>query len=391
MIFALLILISQSPDSIIEYNCILKSGNTLSEIIENSGLGRHSYVKLVSLLEDCMDVKKCYPGDEIKIKRMGNRLIEFEFFGNEGVYKVDSLYNFKRQGKKLILSLIKGYINGGCLGNAVILNGGSPNLVYRFADEIFAWDIDFNTETQIGDEFIIVAYKEYAGERFLSYGDILYAYYRTGKKEWQAFYYAPEGKKPDYYDPEGRSLQRIFLRAPLPYYRRISSKFSKSRLHPILRIRRPHYGVDYAAPTGTPVRTIGDGRIIFRGWNGGYGNQVVIQHGSQFKTYYGHLARFAKGIKKGRYVKQGDVVGYVGSTGLSTGPHLDFRIKKGKKWIDPLSLDPPSRRDPVSKAEIKDFEEYKKQILSLPRYLAAFKNLSVMVEIRNVLTQSEVK
>jgi len=158
-----------------------------------------------------------------------------------------------------------------------------------------------------------------------------------------------------------------------------------------LRIRRPHYGVDYAAPTGTPVRTIGDGRVIFKGWNGGYGNQVIIQHGSQFKTYYGHLSRFAKGIKKGRYVKQGEVVGYVGSTGLSTGPHLDFRIKKGEKWIDPLSLDPPSRRDPISKAEMKNFEEYKKQILSLQTHLEASQNLSIMMDIRSAFITSEIK
>lgn len=391
MVFAILfIILSQSPDSIVEYNYTFKSGNTLSEIVGNSGLSRQSYVRLISLLEDSVDVKRCYLGDEIKIKRAGDRLIELKFIGKDRIYKIDSLYNFKRQREKLVLSLVKGTINGGCLWDAVISNGGSPNLVYRFADEIFAWDIDFNTETQVGDEFVIIVYKKYAGERLLSYGDILYGYYKTAKKEWRAFYYTPKGKKSDYYNSGGKSLQRVFLRAPLSY-RRISSKFSKSRFHPILHIRRPHYGVDYAAPIGTPVRSIGDGKITFRGWNGGYGNQVIIQHGSQFKTYYGHLSRFAKGIKKGRYIKQGDVVGYVGSTGLSTGPHLDFRIKKGKKWINPLSLDPPSRRDPISKVEMKDFKEYKKQILFLQRYLEASKNLSIMMGIRNAFMASEIK
>jgi len=391
MVFAILfIILTQSPDSIIEYNCTVKSGNTLSEVVEGSGLSRQSYVRLISLLEDSVDVKRCYPGDEIKIKRVGGKFVGFEFYGKNGVYRIDSLYNFKRETEKLVLSLIKGSINGGCFSDAVISNGGSPNLVYRFAEEIFAWDIDFNTETRVGDEFVIVVYKKYAGEKFLSYGDILYAYYKTGKKEWQAFYYTPKGKKSDYYNSRGKSLQRVFLRAPLSY-KRISSEFSKSRLHPILRIKRPHYGVDYAAPTGTPVRTIGDGRIIFKGWNGGYGNQVIIQHGSQFRTYYGHLSRFTKGIKKGRYVRQGDIIGYVGSTGLSTGPHLDFRIKKGKKWIDPLSLDPPSRRDPISKAEMKDFEEYKKQTSSLQRHLEASKNLSIMMDIKSAFMASEIK
>jgi murein DD-endopeptidase MepM/ murein hydrolase activator NlpD len=368
----------------------MQSGSVIGEIIASSGLGTKSYQNLLSLLEDSMDVRKCHPGDKIRVKRMGERLVEFEYIGKDGIYKVDSLYSFKRQGEKIVISLIKGFINGGCLWNAVISNGGSPNLVYRFADEIFAWDIDFNTETQVGDEFVIVVYKKYAGERFLSYGDILYAYYRMGKKEWQAFYYTPGKKKPDYYDPNGRSLQRIFLKAPLSY-RRISSKFSKSRFHPILRIRRPHYGVDYAAPTGTPVRTIGDGKVIFKGWNGGYGNQVIVQHGSQFKTYYGHLSRFAEAIKKGCYVKQGDVIGYVGSTGLSTGPHLDFRIKKNEKWVDPLKLNPPSKKKPLSKGEKENFEEYKRRVFSLQRDLEASKNLSIMMGIRNALIRSEVK
>lgn len=393
MIFALLILISQlsqPTDSVIEYKYTMRSGSTLSEILENSGLGRQSYVRLISILEDSMNVRKCYPGDEINIKRLGDRLVEFEFIGKDGDFKVDSLYNFKKRAEKLVLSLIRGSINGGSLWEAIIENGGLPSLVYRFADEIFTWDIDFNTETRVGDEFVIVVYKKYAGEKFLSYGDIIYASYKRKKKNLEAFYYTPRGKRHDYYDPKGRSLQRVFLRAPLSY-RRISSKFTKSRLHPILHIRRPHYGVDYAAPIGTPVRTIGDGKVIFKGWNGGYGNQVIIQHGSRYKTYYGHLSRFARGIKKGKYVKQGDVIGYVGSTGLSTGPHLDFRIKKNGRWINPLKLDPPSRRSPISKEELGNFEKYKGQILSLQRDLEASRNLSVMMGIRNALITSQLK
>jgi len=167
MVFAILfIILTQSPDSVAEYNCTLKSGNALSEVVGNSGLSRQSYIKLISLLEDSVDVKRCYPGDEIKIKRVGGKFVGFEFYGKNGVYRIDSLYNFKRQREKLVLSLIKGSINGGinggCLWDAVISNGGSPNLVYRFADEIFAWDIDFNTETRVGDKFVIVAYKKYA-------------------------------------------------------------------------------------------------------------------------------------------------------------------------------------------------------------------------------------
>lgn len=390
MILAILLIITQSPDSVIEYNHTMQRGSTLSEAIEMSGLGKDSYVKLITLLEDSVDVRKCYPGDKINIKRSGNKIVEFSFEGKYLTYSVDSLYRFKREKEKLLLTLIHGYIDGGFLWEAIVSNGGSPNLVYRFTDEIFIWDIDFNVETRTGDEFSILVYKRYIGERFLGFGNILYASYKQVRRELRAYYYTPEGKRPDYYNLEGKSLQRVFLRAPLSYTR-ISSRFSKSRLHPILRIRRPHLGVDYAAPIGTPVKTIGDGKVILRKWNGGYGNQVVIQHGSRYKSYYGHLSRFVSRVKKGSYVKQGDIIGYVGSTGLSTGPHLDFRIKRDGRWIDPLKLDPPSRKDPISQEEMESFKEYKEHIFSLQRQLETCRNLSHMLGIRNSLIKSEVK
>lgn len=389
MILAILLIIAQTTDSIIEYSHTMKRGSTLSEAIEISGLGRDSYMKLITLLEDSVDVRKCYPGDKINIKRSKDRLIEFSFEGKDLAYSVDSLYRFERKKEKLLLTLIHGHIDGGSLWEAMLSNGGSPNLVYRFADEIFAWDVDFNTETRTGDEFLVIVYKRYSGDRFVGFGDILYACFEQNRRKLEAFRYAPQKRGVDYYDPTGRSLQRVFLRAPLSYIR-ISSKFTKSRYHPILHIRRPHYGVDYAAPIGTPVRTIGDGKVIFRGWNHGYGNQVVIKHGSQFKSYYGHLSRFAAKIKVGGYVKQGDVIGYVGSTGLSTGPHLDFRIKKNENWIDPLKLDPPSRRNPISTEERSDFEEYKNYVFSLQRRLEISKSISTMIGIRNDLIGLDV-
>ncbi len=384
MIFLLLILLSQLQDSTLEYRCTMKRGNTIGGIIQSSGLDRDNAQRLIFLLEDSMDVSRCYPDDEVRIRRIEGRLFDFKFTGKSGVFEVDSLFNFKRGKERSVLTIIKGVINGGSLWDAVVSNGGSPNLVYRFADEIFTWDIDFNTETRAGDEFTIIAHKKYSEGKFLSFGDILYASYKSGKKKWEAFHYKPEGKKVDYYDPKGHSLQRVFLRAPLAYTR-ISSKFTRSRLHPILRIRRPHYGVDYAAPIGTPVRTIGDGKVVFKGWNGGYGNQVIIQHGSKYKTYYGHLSRFARGIKKGKYVTQGNIIGYVGSTGLSTGPHLDFRIKKGGSWIDPLKLDPPSRKAPLSGKELVKFKQYKEGISSRTKSLEASRILSKMMDIRNTL------
>jgi len=181
-------------------------------------------------------------------------------------------------------------------------------------------------------------------------------------------------------------LRRFFLKAPLSYVR-ISSRFSYSRLHPILRIRRPHFGIDYAAPIGTSVRTIGDGTATFAGWRGGYGRQVIIKHKNGYKSYYGHLYRYAKGIKKGKFVKQGDIIGYVGSSGLSTGPHLDFRISRYGKWLDYLKLKPPAVK-PLDKKELKRYENYKGELFALLEGIKGIESIRSLLHISNSLTEA---
>jgi len=164
-----------------------------------------------------------------------------------------------------------------------------------------------------------------------------------------------------YYDAEGNSLQRVFLKSPLNY-RRISSYFSRRRFHPILKIYRPHYGVDYAAPTGTPVVTIGDGRVVYAGWKGGLGRYVEIRHNNVYTSCYGHLSRFAKGIRRGARVRQGQVIGYVGATGLATGPHLDFRVKRFGSYVNPLTVDYP-RAEPLPEDKKDEFFARRDSIL----------------------------
>ena len=165
-----------------------------------------------------------------------------------------------------------------------------------------------------------------------------------------------------FFDAEGNSLRKAFLKAPLDYYR-ITSRFSNARFHPILKRYRAHHGVDYAAPTGTPVKTIGDGTVIFKGWTNGGGNTVKIKHNSVYTTTYMHLSRFAKGIQVGSHVRQGQEIAYVGSTGLSTGPHLDFRVHKNGQPIDPLKMEaPPS--EPVKPAYRDSFAVVKRNVLA---------------------------
>jgi murein DD-endopeptidase MepM/ murein hydrolase activator NlpD len=184
-------------------------------------------------------------------------------------------------------------------------------------------------------------------------GRIVAAHFHNGSALHQAYYYQAPGKKPDYYDEKGNSLRKVFLKSPLRYSR-ISSGFSKRRLHPILKIYRPHPGVDYAAPTGTPVVAVGDGRVISRRWKNGYGRFIAIRHNSRYVTTYGHLYRYASKIEVGSNVKQGQVIGYVGASGLATGPHLDFRMKKDGRFVNPLKNRLPAAQ-PVPPNYLSDF------------------------------------
>lgn len=202
---------------------------------------------------------------------------------------------------------------------------------------IFSWDIDFNTEIQRGDHFRLMVEKLYLEDRMVRYGRILAVEFHNAGKLYTGYRFEdPEGEV-GYFDDAGRSLKRDFLRSPVKFSR-ISSRFSFRRLHPVLGKRRPHLGVDYAAPTGTRVVAAGNGRVRFRGWKGGYGNLVQIKHGNGFTTSYAHLSRFARGLRTGSKVIQGQVIGYVGSTGMSTGPHLDYRVQRNGVFVNPLTL-----------------------------------------------------
>jgi murein DD-endopeptidase MepM/ murein hydrolase activator NlpD len=206
--------------------------------------------------------------------------------------------------------------------------------------EIYAWSIDF-FGLQPADSFSVIYDELYVDSVSIGLGRIHAAYFRSSGTDFYAIPFVQDSVE-SYYDLEGNSLRKAFLKAPLRFSR-ISSRYSHSRVHPVLKIRRPHHGVDYAAPTGTPVQAIGDGKIIEakRGYNNGGGNYIKIRHNSIYTTAYLHLSGFAPGIATGTYVRQGDVIGYVGSTGLATGPHLDFRFYKNGSPVDPLKVEAP--------------------------------------------------
>lgn len=211
--------------------------------------------------------------------------------------------------------------------------GADPQVMMNLTD-IFAWDVDFTSDIQKGDTFRVLYEALYVDGAPVSAGRILGAEMVNEGKKYTAVYF--EGKD-GYYDLEGRSLRRTLLKSPLRF-RRITSYFTNSRFHPILKKFRPHHGIDYGAPKGTPVESAGGGRVAFAGWKNGYGNFIEIRHNNNYSTGYGHLSRIAKGIRTGRKVSQGDLIGYVGSTGISTGPHLHYEVKIGGRLINPLSV-----------------------------------------------------
>lgn len=224
------------------------------------------------------------------------------------------------------------------LYESATLSGLSPGIVMDLTD-IFGWDINFFTEIHEGDTFTVLYEKYYVESKFKGYGRVVAARFVNQGEEHMAVYYDNGKNIHGYYDEHGKPIRKLFLKAPLNY-RRISSGFTHSRIHPIFHVQRPHLGVDYAAPSGTPVVALGEGRITSIGWARGFGQAIQIKHPGRYVTYYGHMSRFAKGITKGKQVSQGDVIGYVGMTGIATGPHLDFRVSYRGGFTNPLRLEP---------------------------------------------------
>ena len=246
------------------------------------------------------------------------------------------------------------------LWNAMAEAGCDASLILELSD-IYAWTIDF-FGIQPGDSCKAIFEKKYIVGDTVPYGigNVIASYFKNKGEGKYAFSFEQNGRK-EYFDENGDNLRKAFLKAPLNY-RRISSTFSNGRMHPVYHVVRPHHGVDYAAPAGTPVQSIGDGTVIAKGWDKkGGGNYVKIKHNSTYTTTYMHLKGFAKGIAQGVKVKQGQTIGYVGSTGTSTGPHLDFRLQKNGTYIDPLKFKSPSA-EPVKK---ENMERYKAGVDSL--------------------------
>jgi len=348
---------SEEPASVVKGS--LRSGETFSQALARMHLD-HSLASLViDGLSEAVDFSKCMPGDAfcITMDEQGD-LIQCTF--ERGPFEVytlqpgpgdsDRRYTVFQRPIELERHIVKlsGMIDTS-LFSAFADAGANGVLTMSFAD-IFASRIDFNTETRPGDEFQVLCEKYFKDGEFLGYGRILAARYSTARTEFEAYYFKSSGAASGkYYDTTGQEMRMSFLRSPLPAYR-LTSGFSNRRLHPVLKIYRPHHGVDLAAPTGTPVMAAADGTVTFAGWQNGYGRIVILKHPGGYQTYYGHLSRFGKGVERGARVGQKQVIGFVGASGLATGPHLDYRVSLngvfrnpfGMKFTPGSSLAPPA-------------------------------------------------
>ncbi len=254
------------------------------------------------------------------------------------------------------------------LFQAVTEQGEGDQLALDIAD-IFGWDIDFNTETRRGDQFAVVVEKKTLDGRFAGYGRMLAAEYVNAGRKYRAVLFHDADGRPAYYRPDGKSLQKAFLRSPLRFAARITSRFSYHRYHPILHRYMPHLGIDYGAPRGSAVQAVADGTVVVAGWHGGGGKEVCLRHAQGYKTYYLHLSRILVHI--GQHVTQGQVIARSGATGLATGPHLDFRIAHHGRFLNFLAMNlPPAKA--VARNDWKDFAATSARELDLLARLSSY-------------------
>lgn len=347
----------------------IKTGDTLASIFDKNGLNASVTYEVVNLDEQTRQLTNIKPGQEISL------LIDDsgKLTGLKYMPDVTNTLVIKRQQDGSLTSeeqhhplepipVYKSGVITTSLFEAAAESGISENIIMELA-AIFGWDIDFALDIRKGDQFSIVYNEMYKDGVKIRNGNILAAEFINQGKQFQAVYYTDPKDNSGYYSPDGKSMRKAFLRTPVKFSH-ISSRFTTNRFHPVLSKWRSHKGVDYAAPRGTPIRASGDGKISFRGVKGGYGNTIIISHGAKYTTVYGHMSRFAQGMKNGIRVKQGQVIGYVGSTGLATGPHLHYEFRVDGVHRNPLTVSLPAA-EPIDKSYQPHFTKQTRSYLSM--------------------------
>jgi len=333
--------VQQTPE---RYDIKISASDTFYGVMRNFDLSPQEIKKLTRAARPFYNLSSLRRGSVVSVltldKAIDRVLYKMDAYNVLVLKKdADAKYGFtaSRQAlpREVRLKKASGVIDSS-LYKAAMSAGVAPSVVVSLSD-IFAWDVDFSTDMRKGDTFSILYEQVYVDGEFVENGAIVGAELANGGRDYKAIYYKDSRGRSGYYDLKGRSLRRMLLKSPLRY-RRISSYFTERRYHPILKKYRPHHGIDYAAPRGTPVDAAGSGKVTFAGWKRGYGRFIAIKHSNGYSTGYGHLSKIKRGIRRGARVEQGDVIGYVGSTGISTGPHLHYEVRKGRKLINPLHI-----------------------------------------------------
>ncbi len=336
----------------------VEKGDTISKILEETGSeGVYQYISAARRVFSLRSFREGQPYSIVTDTASG-RVKRFE-------YEIDNRHRLVVEGVEdpvarveaieyvTLLDTVEATISDN-LFQAVADVGESPQMALQLA-ELFGAEINFIRDLQQGDSFSVLVEKRYREGEYKGYGRILAAHFTNKGKTFEAYLFRDGQERAQYYNRKGENLRKTLLQAPLAFTR-VTSRFTSSRKHPILGYSRPHMGVDYGAPTGTPVKAVGEGTVTRRGWAGGYGNQIILKHAAGLESLYSHLSGYARGLRQGQRVKQGQVIGFVGSTGLSTGPHLDFRLRQNGKFINPTKAINP-RGAPVSARHMAAFEK----------------------------------
>lgn len=358
------------PESLLEDNYVIqvKSGDNLSIIAAQLNIPGYEVLQILNSGTDAKRLLKLFPGQTVEFSfDKYQRLIKLKYQPalTETLYIDRNLTGFNAEIVTREMNIELNFASG-VIDNSLFLaankSGLNDNTTMELAD-IFGWDIDFALDIRVGDSFSVLYEEKFLDGKKVRNGNILMAEFINQGRTITAIRYEDSNRDIGYFTPEGLSMRKTFRRNPLDIVR-ITSRFNLQRKHPVLHKIRAHRGVDYAASTGTPIRATGDGKVITARAKGGFGNTVEIQHGQKYSTLYAHLSKYGKNIKEGRYVKQGQIIGYVGSTGLATGPHLHYEFKVNGVHRNPLTIDLPHAK-PIETEEKERFDQYANNILKI--------------------------
>ncbi len=336
---------------------VLPSRTTFSAFLETQGLQASTVRRIIQDCRPVYNLASVRAGNEVTIARAGAgdlRGLTYQIDPDRILRIQPSAEGFQARIEpvpyKLAVVGVNGTVHDSLIG-AVEEQGEQDTLALAIAD-IFGWDFDFNTDTQPGDTFSVLVEKKFLSGVFSGYGRVLAAQYVSSSRIHRAvLFHTPEGRGA-YYAPDGKAMQKAFLRSPLRFAARVTSRFSYHRYHPILKRYRPHLGIDYGAPVGSAVQAVADGTVEMAGWSGGSGREVRLRHAMGYETFYLHLSRIV--VRPGQHVSQGQLIAYTGATGLATGPHLDFRIEQHGRFRNFLALNLP----PASSVARRDWGEF---------------------------------